>query len=583
MVYRGTLATVVCVLAAGLVAKVRAAEDLLTVPELTGHAGGRLAYSLRTAPKTLNPLIASDSASRDIIHQMHADLVHINRATLESEPALAKSYRISADGLCYTIELRKGLRFSDGQPFDADDVLFTFQVYLDARIGSAQRNLWILGGRPVEVRKLDQYRVEFRLPRVDAVGERIFDSVPILPRHLLERPYREGRLLRVWTLDTSPAEIAGLGPFRLKHVAAGQRVVLERNPYYWKRDSAGTRLPYLAELDFSPAGTEEMEVMRFQAGESDVLNRIAAKDYAALARESERHGYVLRDAGPGFEYSFLFFNLGSPAAERSAPARQEVWRRVAFRKAVSAAIDREAIVRLVYRGYASPLGSPVAAGNRPWVDSRLPAPRRSVAAARALLAADGFRWSGDGALLDAGGRPVAFSIIASSTNAERTQMATLIQADLKDLGIAAEVVPLEFRSLVDRVTRTHDFEACISAIGSADADPTADLNLWLSSGAQHYWNPSQKRPATAWEAEIDGLMEKQMVTRDRAARKRMFDRVQEIAMENVPLIPLATPHLLAGAKKDLANFRPAALDPYTLWNAEELCWRAERQTAGRAR
>jgi peptide/nickel transport system substrate-binding protein len=133
------------------------------------------------------------------------------------------------------------------------------------------------------------------------------------------------------------------------------------------------------------------------------------------------------------------------------------------------------------------------------------------------------------------------------------------------------------------VTRTRDFDACISAIASADADPTADLNLWLSSGAQHYWNPSQKTPATAWEAEIDGLMEKQMVTRDRQARKRLFDRVQEIAMENVPLIPLATPHLLAGAKKDLANFRPAALDPYTLWNSEELCWRAERQRAGRAR
>jgi len=553
------------------------------VPELTGDPGGRLAYSLRTEPKTLNPLVASDSASRDIIHQMHADLVHINRATLESEPALAKSCRISADGLRYTIELRQGLRFSDGQPFDADDVLFTFRVYLDARIGSPQRNLWILDGKPVEVRKLDQYRVEFRLPRVDAVGERIFDSVPILPRHLLERPYREGRLLQVWTLDASPAEIAGLGPFRFKQALRGERVVLERNPYYWKRDAAGNRLPYLAELDFSPAGTEDREVLRFQAGETDVLNRIAARDYAALARESERRGYVLRDAGPGFEYSFLFFNL-SPAAEGSAlAARQAVWRRAAFRKAVSEAIDREAIVRLVYRGYASALGSPVAAGNRPWIDSRLAPPARSVAKARALLAADGFRWSKKGALLDPGGRPVAFTMIASSTNPERTEMAALIQADLKELGIAAEVAPLEFRSLADRVTRTRDFDACISAIASADADPTADLNLWLSSGAQHYWNPSQKTPATAWEAEIDGLMEKQMVTRDRQARKRLFDRVQEIAMENVPLIPLATPHLLAGAKKDLANFRPAALDPYTLWNSEELCWRAERRRAGRAR
>ena len=152
-------------------------------------------------------------------------------------------------------------------------------------------------------------------------------------------------------------------------------------------------------------------------------------------------------------------------------------------------------------------------------------------------------------------------------------MATLIQADLKALGIAVDVVPLEFASLSDRVYRTHDYEACIAGITSVDADPTADLNVWLSSGATHLWNPQQKTPATEWEAEVDRLMRQQMVTPNHAARKRMFDRVQEIVMENMPLVPLVTPHLLTGAKRDLGNVRNAALDPYALWNAEELYWR----------
>jgi len=559
-------------------------EEVLTVAGLNGEPGGRLIYSERTEPRTLNPLAASDPASRDVIHQMHADLIHINRATLATEPALAKSCRISADGLRYVVELRQGLRFSDGQPLDADDILFTWQVYLDEKIGSPQRNLWILDGRPVVVRKIDAYRVEFRMPGVNAVGERVFDSVPILPRHLLEGPYREGRLHDVWNLRARPAEIAGMGPFRLKEVVPSQRVVLERNPYYWKLDASGRRLPYLDELDFALAGTEDMQVMRFQAGESDVVSRIGAKDYAALGRESARRGYVLVDAGPGFEYSFLFFNLNPLPAGSPLAAKQAVWRRPPFRRAISAAIDRAAIVRLVYRGYASPLGSPVAAGNKPWLDAHLAAPARSVTHARELLAADGFQWSKEGKLLDPDGRPVQFSILASSTNQERTQTATLIQADLKELGVAAEVVPLEFRSLSDRVTRTHDFEACISAIMSTDADPTADLNVWLSSGGQHYWNPFEKTPVTPWEAEIDTLMRTQMVTRDPVARKRLFDRVQEIAMEYVPLIPLVTPHLLLGVRKDLGNFRGVALDPYAIWNTEELYWRrAEKQPAGRAR
>lgn len=575
----GTLATAVVLLGGGLTNPLRGApEERLVVPGFTGRPGGRLTYTERTEPKTLNPIFAADAASRDVIHRLNADLVHINRVTLATEPELAKSCRISADGLHYTVDLRQGLRFSDGQPFDADDVIFTFQVYLDEKIGSPQRNLWVLDGKPIHVRKLGQYRVVFDLPRVNAVGERIFDGVDMLPKHLLETAYREGKLQDAWGLRTAPNAIAGLGPFRLKQYVAGQRVVLERNPYYWKSDAKGNGLPYLAELDFTMAGTEDMQVMRLESGEADLVSRISAKNYTALAKQSERRGYVLTDAGPSFEYSFLFFNLNDlPAnAPASLAARQSTWRRAAFRKAVSAAIDREAIVKLVYQGYADPLGSPVGAGNKPWIDAKLPPPARSLARARELLTADGFRWTREGSLVDPDGKPAGFSVLVSSSNSERREMATLIQADLKALGVQVDVVPLEFNSLLARVYRTHDYEACISAIASSDADPSADLNVWLSSGGSHFWQPNQKTPATPWEAEVDRLMQQQMVTPNHAARKGLFDRAQEIVMENMPLVPLVTPHLLTAAKRDLGNVRGAALDPYALWNVEELYWRKAR-------
>jgi peptide/nickel transport system substrate-binding protein len=560
-------------------------EERLIVPGLTGRSGGRLVYTERTEPKTLNPVFASDSASKDVIHLLNADLVHIDRATLATRPELAKSCRISADGLHYNVELRQGLRFSDGHPFDADDVIFTFQVYLDEKVDSSQRNLWVLDGKPIRVRKLGSYRVVFDLPRVNAVGERIFDSVPMLPRHLLEAAYREGRLQDAWGLRTAPNAIAGLGPFRLKQYVPGQRVVLERNPSYWKSDPAGNRLPYLAELVFTLAGTEDMAVMRLQSGEADLISRISARNYTALAKQNQRRGYVLADAGPGFEYSFLIFNLNDLPSDASASlrVRQPIWRRAAFRKAVSAAIDRDAIVRLVYQGYADALGSLVAAGNKPWIDAKLPPSRRSLSRARELLAGAGFKWTREGSLVDPDGKPAGFSILVSSTNSERAQMATLIQADLKPLGVAVDVVPLEFNSLLERINRTHDYEAAIGAITSTDADPTADLNVWLSSGNTHLWNPLQRTPATPWEAEVDRLTMQQMVTPDHVARKRVFDRAQEIVMENMPLVPLVTPHLLIGARRDLGNFRAAALDPYAMSNVEELYWRKPAGPSGAAR
>ena len=552
------------------------AEDLLIVQGLTGKPGGRLSYALRTEPRTLNPIMVADVASREVLHRTIGDLIHINRETEQTEPALAKSWTVSPDGRRYTLELRSGVRFSDGAPFDADDVVFSFEAMLDEKTGSPQRDLLVIDGKPLAVRKLGQYRVAFDLPRPYAAAERLFDGVAILPRHLLETAYREGRLDKAWSLGAAPSTIAGLGPFRLKEYVPGQRIVLEKNPYYWKSDKAGNRLPYLNEIDFAVAGSEDMQVLRFESGESDLLNRVSAKNFAALQKEQQQRGYTLRSLGPGLEYNFLFFNLND-LSRLNLPeisARQRFFRRTAFRKAVSLAIDREALARLVFLGHAAPMTSPVPLGNRLWVDSALPKPVRSVAQARQILASDGFQWSKAGALSDPEGRKVEFSILTSASNADRVQMVTLIQDDLKELGMDVHVAALEARSVQDRFLKTRDYDACLISLAQGDADPNPDMNVWLSSGGLHLWNPEQKTPATPWEAEIDGLMQRQMVTLGRAERKRLFDRVQQIAMEQLPLIPLLSPDILVGAKNGLGGFRPAVMDNYVLWNADELYWQS---------
>ena len=541
-----------------------AGRDSLITRYPVGRRGGSLSFAQRTEPKTLNPALAADSASREVIQLLHGDLIHINRETQLSEPALAKSWNVSSDGLRYTLALRRGVSFSDGAPFDADDVVFSFQVYEDEAIGSPQHDLLILNGKPIAVRKLDAYTVVFELPAPYAAAERLFDSFFILPRHLLETAYREHKLAGAWNLETPPSLMAGLGPFRVKKYLPGQRIVLARNPYYWKADAAGDQLPYLDEAVFEFAGGESAQVTRFLSGESDVLDRVSARDFTALLRERERRGYTLRDLGPGMEQSFLCFNL--------SPGHEGVWRSTELRRAVSLAIDRDAIVRLVYLGHAAPLASPVPRGNRRWIDSTLAPPARSLGRAREILGAARFSWARDGALLDSHLAPVEFSIVVSGGNPERLQMASLMQDDLKQLGITVHVIPLELRSLLDRVQRTRDFQACLLSFASADADPNPDMGIWLSSGANHLWNPEQKTPATAWESAIDALMHRQLVANGYAERKRLFDRVQEIVMENLPLIPLVTPNVLVGAKAALGNFHPAILSHYTLWNIEELFW-----------
>jgi peptide/nickel transport system substrate-binding protein len=450
-------------------------------------------------------------------------------------------------------------------------------------VHATQRDQLIVGGKPIVARKVDAYTVVLQLAKTYGAGERLFDGLAILPRHLLEKSYAEGKLSQAWALATPANQWAGLGPFRLKEYIPGQRLVLERNPYYWKKDVKGNRLPYLDELVFLFVSNADAQVLRFQSGETDLISRLGAENFLALSRQ--QHGFTMSDAGPGLEYNFLFSNLNEPG-EKTPPdlARRMKWfREVKFRQAISAAIDREAIVRLVYQGRGAALWGPVTPGNRRWANASLPHPARSPDRARALLKEAGFHWTtgpnGESVLVDSDAKPVEFSILTSSSNNDRTKMATLIQDDLKQLGMRVQVVPMEFRSLINRVTQTKEYDACVFGLVSGDADPTPDLNVWLSNGGTHLWNPSQIHPATAWEAEIDKLMEEQLVAPSYEQRKKAFDRVQQILADNQPMIFLASPDILVGAKNSIGNFHPAVLEPYVLWNVEQLYFKSASEYA----
>jgi peptide/nickel transport system substrate-binding protein len=547
-------------------------QDYAVVNESAGHPGGRLVVALRSEPKTLNPVVSVDATSREVIGAITSDLIHINHQTQRTEPALAKSWTVSSDGRKYTMQLRHGLKFSDGAPFTSDDVVFSFQLYLDENLHSPQRDLLVLGDKPIVVRRIDPYTVEFELAKPYGPEERIFDGLAMMPKHLLEKAYRDGKLAQLWGPNVRPEEIAGLGAFRLKEYVAGERMVLERNPYYWKADSHHNALPYLSTLTFVFVPTEDAQVIKFQSGETQVLERASADNFNLLQKDAKARRQCLSDLGPGLEFLFLLFNMNSLEAAKSGDivAKQAWFRDLRFRQAVSLAMDRQGMARLVYNGRATPIWGNVSPGNKLWLNTNLPHPERSIDQAKALLRSAGYSWNSDGALLDSQKRPVTFTILVSSSNAQRAKVATIAQDDLKQLGMDVQVVPSEFRALVDRVLNTKQYEAVLMNLVNGDVDPTPEMNLWLSNGETHLWDLGEAKPATAWEAEVDKLMEAQMTTPRYAERKQLYDRVQDLTARNLPFIFLLSPNILVGAQASVGNFRPGILEPYALWNADQL-------------
>lgn len=562
-----------------LPAVVNEQTDYLVSQAEVGHPGGRLVVDLQAEPSTFNPVMSKDTATRTVLRRTTADLVHVDRSTQETVAALASASTVSADGRRIELELRRGVHFSDGHPFDADDVLFTFEVYLDEEVASPNRDALIVGGEPIVVKKLDDHRVVVEISQPYPVGDRLFDSIAILPRHLLEEAFRAGTFASAWGLSTDPSDLAGLGPFRLRRYLPGEQVELERNPYYWKVDREGRVLPYLDELIFRFAANEDSQVIRFQSGETHMIHRLSAKSYGLLEQKQEEGGYVLHDLGPALRYEFLLFNLNT-AVGASTPelARKQTWfQQAAFRRAVSAAIDRESIVRLTFMGRATPLASQVPPSNQLWRNEHLTVPAHAPDKARALLRQAGFHWDSNGSLLDPQNQRVSFSLLVSASNRARTEMAAIVQADLGALGMDVQVVALEHRTLVKRVTESGNYEACMMAFLS-DFDPNGQMNALMSSGSHHLWYPNQTSPATSWESEIDRLMKAQLIELDRVQRKAYFDEVQRILAEQVPMVFLISPNILVGARQGLGNFNPTILDHSTLWNAEELFWQPSSTT-----
>jgi peptide/nickel transport system substrate-binding protein len=304
-------------------------------------------------------------------------------------------------------------------------------------------------------------------------------------------------------------------------------------------------------------------MLRFKRGEVDLINSLDSDYFDKLSDTSQ----MAHDAGASLDSEQLWFN---EVAKAPLPGYKKNWfRSAAFRRAISQAINREDLSRVVFRGHAQPAFGPFSPANKFWFNSKLKAPVYSPDPSLKALQAEGFRLE-NGALKDRDGNNVAFSIITNAGNKSRERMAVLIQEDLHKIGIQVSVVTLDFPSLIERITQTFDYEAILLGLTNVGLDPNEEMNVWLSSAENHQWNPQQKAPETAWEAEIDKLMRAQASAADAKKRKESFDRVQEIVVEQAPFIFLINKNALSAVSPKVQGASPVILHPQTFWNAERL-------------
>jgi peptide/nickel transport system substrate-binding protein len=512
---------------------------------------GELAWTIGYDPKTFDPAKVDDQESELVRYLTAGVLLRFNRSTQKVEPQLAESWSPSQDGKTIIFKLRRGLQFSDGSSLTAKDAALSIRrVLLPATDAPVAEEFLSPSGVTVETS--NEQTVIVHLPvRVVGIGK-VFDEIAIEPA---EHP-SEGRV-------TS-------GPFVVADYRRTQYVRLRRNPHYQGRDSTGVALPFATGVRLDVLDNHELEIRLFERGEYDLIDSLPP-DYFGLLKQWNAN--AVQDLGPSLNTEQMWFNQasGSPL-----PAWEKSWfQSKVFRVAVSRAIHRSDLARIAYEGHATPAYSFISPANGAWYDRAISVPAEDLNAAKASLVGAGFRFSGS-VLEDSAGHQVKFSILTNAGNAARMKMATLIQQDLKLLGIEVTVVALDFPALIERLMHTQDYEACLLGLENVDPDPNAMMNVWLSTSANHQWNPSEKTPATVWEAEIDRAMNLQASSMKDAERKQAVDRVQQIVADQQPFIYLVYPNALYAVSPRLGGVKPAVLEPGLVWNVESLRLRESR-------
>jgi peptide/nickel transport system substrate-binding protein len=510
-----------------------------------GAPAKELRFSLPGDPKTFDALHVSDQRSELIRYLTGGVLVRLNRVTDQVQPELAEAWHLSEGGRAITFQLRAGLKFSDGSPLTALDVERTLKTALDPKQAAPAGDTFRSARGDPEVRVGSPLEVMVRYAQAKPGIDRLFDALSIVPAHVGKLP-------------------ASAGPFFVSEYRPGDYVRLARNSNYWKRDAAGKQMPYLDSIRIDIQPNRDIELTRFMRGETQLINRVEPESFDRILKEQPKSA---RNLGASLDSEFVWFN------QSPAPTMPE-WKRkwftsIVFRHAISASINRDDLARIVFHGYAHPAAGPISPSNRFWFDASLKAlPFDSPGAVRAL-AKEGFVLR-DGILHDREGHPVEFSLLTNSGNRAREAMASVIQEDLRKIGVQVNIVTLDFSSLIERIAKTMQYEACLLGFSNVEVDPVGEMNIWLSSGAQHQWWPFQKAPATPWEARIDKLELLQASEPSRELRKKAVDEIERIAVQQEPIVYLVNPDYLAAISPLLHGVQPVIAPPQILWNIESL-------------
>ena len=548
----------------------------------------RLIVPTPSGPATFNyPL---NQSAYSIFGYMYEGLINENGLTSKLEPGLAESWEVSKDGKKIVFTLREGLKWSDGAPMTTDDIIFSYEkIYFNDKIPSGLKDTLRVGisRQFPKLKKIDSRRVEFSVAEPFAPFIRYAGGIPILPAHILQESVRntdtKGRplFLTTWNTDTDPKKIVGNGQYRMLSYTPNQRVVLERNPYFWRKDAEGNPQPYIQQIVWQIIENTDNQLLNFRSGDLDTLD-VQPEVFPLLKREEKRGKYTVFNGGPDTGSVFMCFNLNKGRNAQNQPFVDPIKSRwfatKEFRQAIAYGINRDAMTNNIYRGLGAPLHSPIPAQSPFYLspEEGLKTYSYDLQKSKDLLLSAGFKYNSEGELLDAEGNKVRFTLLMAAGKKVREQMATQIKQDLGKLGMQIDTQFLSFNTYVEKLRLTRNWDTYLGGF-SGGTEPHSGYNIWSVKGTLHSFNqgPQAGEPPIKgwqvydWEQKIDDLYVKASQELDEAKRKELYGQTQQIIAEQVPFIYMVNPLTFEAVRDRISGIKFSALGG-GFWNLYEL-------------
>jgi len=524
----------------------------------SGKQGGKLILSITSDPKSFNPIVAQETSTTQITSYIFEGLTRTDPLSLEVLPNLAKSWK-TEDGKVWIFNLRRDVYWNDGVKFTSKDVVFTFEdLIYNPNIPNSSKDTFTLEGKQIKVEAIDSYKVKFTLPFIFSPFLRAL-SQDILPFHKYASLVKEGKFSFGLSLDSKPDYIVGTGPFCLDRYLPGERVVLKRNKFYYKKDSQQKKLPYLDKIIFVILPNADTALLKFLEQETDYY-ALRPQDLGILGPLQKKNNFKIYNSGPTFGSNFLVLNQNggiNPITKKSfvEPYKLKWFRNKLFREAIAYAINREKIIDVLMNGLGTAQYSPVSQANAYYHTEDIKKYPFDSQKAKDILIALGFSdKNNDGIFEDKEGNRIEISLFTNANDTQRIQIATLIKKDLEAIGIKINFLPLDFNNLVSKLTAVFDWEMILIGL-TGGIEPYFGKNVWSYKGNLHMWNPS-KRPIFAYEEKIEGIFNTASKTLDDEKRKDLYASWQRIASEELPLIYTVTPNAIYAVRNRFGNLYP---------------------------